>query len=244
MLRPLLLCVLLAPALATAMPPLEFDGPINAATAGRLHDYMDRGGKTIVINSEGGDVSTAIALAEKMARNGVELVVEHYCMSSCANYLFLGAPSKSLRPGAVLGFHGAPVGTSSSAAFRGLYEANNRFYAALEIDTALLNRSYQLTRLDTPVTSMTLVENGKESQFEKAEDMAEALMACRQRNHDCSFRVSRQGTSSTKVWFPSRAILEQHGVRGIGAYPYPATKAELQAIAASIGEELEVLGDH
>jgi hypothetical protein len=63
---------------------------------------------TIVIQSPGGSVASALDMAEHMGLFQKTLVVDGLCASSCANYLFLAARYKIVPDGAMVGWHGAP----------------------------------------------------------------------------------------------------------------------------------------
>lgn len=60
----------------------------------------------VVVSSGGGDVRAAIEMGLLLRDLGAHLVVRDLCLSSCANYLFSLAASKSVEPGTLLGFHG------------------------------------------------------------------------------------------------------------------------------------------
>jgi hypothetical protein len=81
--------------------------------------------ETVVVQSPGGSVASALDMAEHMGLFQKTLVVDGLCASSCANYLFLAARYKIVPDGAMLGWHGAPprpegwiapVGMTSTAA--------------------------------------------------------------------------------------------------------------------------------
>lgn len=58
------------------------------------------------ITSGGGAVKAGIALGHWVYEQNLTLVVEEYCLSSCANYVFPAAPRKRLLPGALVAWHG------------------------------------------------------------------------------------------------------------------------------------------
>ncbi|MGX6646430.1 hypothetical protein ACWCOP_00635 [Maricaulaceae bacterium MS644] len=65
-------------------------------------------------------MTQAIKLAEAVRASGATLVIHDRCLSSCANYLFLGVARRSIEGRTVLGFHSfisdlsAPPGWASS----------------------------------------------------------------------------------------------------------------------------------
>lgn len=64
--------------------------------------------KTIVVRSKGGDVEYSIDLALAMTKSRIDLIVDGYCFSSCANYVFLAANRKYVPHFALIAWHGAP----------------------------------------------------------------------------------------------------------------------------------------
>lgn len=76
-------------------------------------DFLDRvsghgtGIDTLVINSSGGETVGGMDVGEWVHENGVVVVVDTVCFSSCANYIFTAAPSKSIRENAFVGWHGS-----------------------------------------------------------------------------------------------------------------------------------------
>ncbi len=65
-------------------------------------------GAVIVLKSGGGDVAAALDLADAIVEKRLSIIVNRYCLSSCANYLFPAAKTKIVLDGGVVGFHGAP----------------------------------------------------------------------------------------------------------------------------------------
>jgi hypothetical protein len=100
-------------------------GEINRDMAASFKG-VDMGGiNTVVVQSPGGSVASALDMAEHMGLFQKTLVVDGLCASSCANYLFLSARYKIVPDGAMLGWHGAPprpegwiapIGMTSAAA--------------------------------------------------------------------------------------------------------------------------------
>lgn len=89
-----------------------FDGEIYSWTIREAAAWANRAGGDraahpgLVVRSPGGDASAAIALVEKLQRQGAQVIVVDYCMSSCANYFFAGLRRRYVVPGAMILFHG------------------------------------------------------------------------------------------------------------------------------------------
>ncbi|KNY39812.1 peptidase [Vibrio harveyi] len=62
--------------------------------------------KTLSITSDGGDVELGIALGEWVFDKKLDVEVEDYCLSSCANYIFTSGRYKYISNKAIIGFHG------------------------------------------------------------------------------------------------------------------------------------------
>lgn len=60
----------------------------------------------LVIQSGGGNVYAGMDLAEIMLEYQLDLVVDKFCFSSCANYVFIAGKNKFIQPNAILGWHG------------------------------------------------------------------------------------------------------------------------------------------
>ena len=96
----------------------------------------------IVIASLGGDVSSALDMAEAVYDSRASLVVAGPCLSSCANYVFLAARRKYVIPGGIVAWHGGvperPKGDSDPAA--PLIERSRAFTAKIGVNPALFER--------------------------------------------------------------------------------------------------------
>jgi len=68
--------------------------------------YRHPAPERLIITSDGGEVEAAIELASWVYNNKVDIAVEEYCLSSCANYVFPAGLNKMILPGAVVAWHG------------------------------------------------------------------------------------------------------------------------------------------
>ncbi|RZI99474.1 MAG: hypothetical protein EON90_11455 [Brevundimonas sp.] len=90
-----------------------FVGEISSASVDAAIRSLDRTeDKTLVITSAGGDPSAAIRLADALRQRGSTLEVARYCISVCAQFVAMGAPSVSVRPGSIVAFHNSAVAGS------------------------------------------------------------------------------------------------------------------------------------
>lgn len=88
---------------------IEYSGSITEAkndVAFALYDNAPIKPKRLVISSPGGAVDYGIQLGEWVLQNQLDVEVGDYCMSSCANYVFLAGNEKILGKHSFIGFHG------------------------------------------------------------------------------------------------------------------------------------------
>src|SRR5690606_2634725 len=79
-----------------------------------LDTYMEVKGKLsekheireVVVSSEGGSALAGMAIGLLIQREGLNVRVEGYCVSTCANYLFPAGREKILSREALIVFHG------------------------------------------------------------------------------------------------------------------------------------------
>ena len=109
---------------------INFDGA-TAHFAGTLTDFTvdcfldavrDHGQEIthLQINSPGGDTRSGRELGKWVFDNRITLIVDEFCFSSCANYIFTAAPEKIIRPDAIVGWHGGEQQARFIAASRGI----------------------------------------------------------------------------------------------------------------------------
>lgn len=60
----------------------------------------------LVISSSGGEINAGIKMGSWVFDNHIDVAVEKMCLSSCANYVFPAGRRKTIRPGAVVAWHG------------------------------------------------------------------------------------------------------------------------------------------
>lgn len=70
----------------------------------RLYQPGDR----LEIRSTGGDLFAGMAMGQFINEQGIPLEVKDYCISACANYVFLSSPRKTLNRNSLVIFHGGP----------------------------------------------------------------------------------------------------------------------------------------
>lgn len=125
---------------------LSFAGVINSATADEFLSLVNESTQKVIVNSAGGEVTAATKIGLELRRRKIELMVDGYCLSSCANYWAVSAPSVALVQG-VIGFHG---NLSSCIKFYGGMEGylNKDFNSDTSADhRAVVRRSVEVALL-------------------------------------------------------------------------------------------------
>lgn len=247
---------------------LHFQGAITPATATEMTAYLDGGIDTVIVTSGGGDGAAGLSIGKTFRQRHITVIVEKYCFSSCANYLFIGAVKKRLEPGAILGFHGGLTGSNppqlnaadyplSSTAelnsvrqqLRMLYAEEAAFFNSIGFDPALLKRSMGLTKLATSSHTIEVEVDGGVTQFPlDQQDQARNFIAKLDAEHKSyNYRVASGDESPSKFYFPSLATMQHYGVDGILSYPYPADAQQMEVMRSNLSKiasaELELVGD-
>ena len=88
---------------------LVYEGPISAKNNERaitLYEAAVDKPSTLVITSGGGNVDLGMDLGEFILEHDLDVKVNTFCFSSCANYVFTAGKNKWLGENAILGWHG------------------------------------------------------------------------------------------------------------------------------------------
>jgi hypothetical protein len=86
---------------------VTYRGPIGANSYAALMTVVGSAPvRTLQIRSGGGEVGNAIDIARWVHRNGVAVVVDGACFSSCSNYIFPVGREKHIVAGGIVGWHG------------------------------------------------------------------------------------------------------------------------------------------
>jgi hypothetical protein len=85
---------------------ITFKGSLVRGDCNKFKSVLEDSTNRMVVNSQGGSVEDGICIGQEMVRRKFEEVtVDGVCLSSCANYLFLGATKKIIKKG-IVGYHG------------------------------------------------------------------------------------------------------------------------------------------
>lgn len=64
----------------------------------------------VVVTSQGGHISSAIKIAERLNRDNKYVVAREVCISACASIIFVGTVNRYATKGAFIAFHGTQTG--------------------------------------------------------------------------------------------------------------------------------------
>lgn len=198
---------------------LFFDGRLLGSAADDLQRQLDM--KTegriqkIIIRSAGGNADVAVKVGEIVHKNGLDVQVNHYCISGCASFVFLAATRKIISPNSVVVFHTSASATRKVLVNSGLDAARSTFepfvnleeqlYAKLDVD--------QMLRFATIPAMIPLCVN--ENETKPATDPT---------------RYAVHWTYA--AWMPSKELLESTGVKNIEGV-WPRSREEAMKLASS-----------
>lgn len=234
---------------------LIFNGEINKKSYLEISQFLKKGGKRIIINSGGGDTRYGQKIGMEFFDNDVTLIVDKYCLSSCANYLFLGAKEKLIQPNGILGFHGGvgikiikskKIASSILLDLNTLIKNEKLFFEKIKVNYELINSSVPLTRSEVSFIDVEIEgkKNIKQTFNGNQEKLASDLIAkSLAEDPKAKFNMTMRNEIENTAYFPSEKTLLKYGVKGIEHYSYPENQVELNAMVKNLYEDLKVVGD-
>lgn len=105
---------------------LHYSGYLTAAANAQAMQQADAALQRLVIRSRGGDIDLGMELGRWVFDHGLDVEVDGYCLSSCANYVFPAGRQKILAADSQLGWHGGAMQADiefASAADEAAYRA-------------------------------------------------------------------------------------------------------------------------
>ena len=85
---------------------LSFRGEIDGDEFKRFNSFFNKNINNFVVNSVGGDIKQAILISEVLSKNGVKVIIDGICGSSCANYFFVAGKQRKISKNSFLLYHG------------------------------------------------------------------------------------------------------------------------------------------
>lgn len=117
---------------------LVFNGIINQPSYDHFRRTVvarDADIKTIQVRSSGGETSLSIEMGEWIHARGLDVVVDDYCFSSCANYIFTAGRNKVIREDSIVAWHGSNLTSEYMANDQGITldeQLKQQFDASME----------------------------------------------------------------------------------------------------------------
>lgn len=151
---------------------LRISGPIETGDAAIVQTEISRlsGTPNVLISSAGGDAREALIIAKEIRDRKANITIEGYCLSACAQYLFVAGIEKTIRPNALLGFHGTPTSMYQNLMnsskrqkimlFKKQAENEQKFYRQIGVNETLLSLSRQVLE---PMCVIELTHNGRDA---------------------------------------------------------------------------------
>lgn len=99
---------------------LNYRGILSAAANEKLfalYSHADPKPTVLAISSGGGNTNLGMDVGEWIAANKLDVVIERYCASSCANYIFTAGNNKYLYRDSIVLWHGSSLRMSPSENF-------------------------------------------------------------------------------------------------------------------------------
>ncbi len=234
---------------------LAFRGNISEGSVLALQDQIDANTTSIYITSVDGDMIEAMRLGKLLRERNLELVIQSYCLSRCAQYVFTASPRKSLNKNALLGFTKIKPIDNADALREQFGKLDNSLLNLTELRTNTMSaeqlnltewRYFKelnilpnvLSLFDQKLaeaigsqknlTSKAVLE--APSSFSAVENIAVPNQI--DRNIMRASRPRSSGKAEIKaeqaVYFPSLSVLESVGIKGVQHYVYPQTVDELR----------------
>lgn len=127
---------------ATYVVGLPLSGSVNDRMATKIEWALRLGIRSFVVDSPGGSPEAGNRIAALFLETPVRVEVKGKCFSACANFVFLFAAEREIRPGSLVAFHHSSIALVEYAKSNGVQPTD---YAIREADilTELL-RTYDL----------------------------------------------------------------------------------------------------
>lgn len=169
---------------------LTFSGSIAADEFERFQEKYSADVRTLHVKSTGGVAIVGLQIGEVLAQNpDLTVIVDDYCMSSCANYLFTAAKNKLIRD-ALVGMHGNI--------------------------TTIVNSEEQadfMRRLAEEDPEKHQQETQSQQQYLQRERRFLQSLGIRQELFDKSAEMT--SSAEYQMYIPDRQIMDDHGIKNI-----------------------------
>lgn len=233
-----------------------------------LKDALTDSTTTLIVRSQGGSLLEGVRIGSLIVDRKLSVEVDGYCLSSCANNLFLAGHTKRLRAGAVLGFHGSMnLSQKQIETFSAMSEAE--LQASLEktepnFDDLALHEWQLLRKLQLePSIHVSLMEKleaalppnqvdwivaigRKKYAVRDGLDVEDRIVKLLRRKltslsqlRSMDINIKRDNPYGDAMFFPMQSTLERFGVKEILEYSYPSDELELKTRAKVLVEKYD-----
>jgi len=213
---------------------IRLDGPIDAESYADFKRVADGGFNKVILRSGGGLELIALKIAERIAEKDVEIEIDGYCFSACANFLALAGRRLVVPCDSLIGWHGSHS-------------------LKTEDEVRDVHRTHEHPEELTETYLRWLDElRVREQNFYRRIDVCHELLADSvrvpahafpQQEPEVSFTfdpvtgeftVSRR-SETAGVWIPTARVLEKYGIRTVGFCPKYDDPAHIEAVVSSLG---------
>lgn len=200
-------------------------GPIDSGVLASYRAMQSTSVATrLYIDSSGGDVPSAIAIADDLRKRGTRLIVAGRCFSACANYIFTGTVRQDVLPGSLIGIHSSLL----------QYDGNH------DVTTMPVRHAQQLEKRDADGNIKKQVRA-----IEKLEENFYSRIGLSSKNfqtfesYQARFELAAgkkyPGCRKIDMWILSKNALQNMGISGMNVIWTPATAQEAAALSNDLG---------
>lgn len=177
---------------------------------------------TLFIDSAGGEISSAIAIADDLRKRGIRLVVAGKCFSACANYIFTGAVQKDVLPGSLIGIHSSQIQYYTDIKIFVAPQRDHQKIEALDKDGNIKKQLLEKARQENFFYSKVGLSRENFEVFDNYQQRVERFG--RGNNADCK---------DIDVWILSNVELQDMKITGMKSIWAPKTLLEATKISTS-----------
>lgn len=189
---------------------IVFEGEINTDTYNQFVAISKETFTKVELKSFGGNPNIALKIATSLSEKKVEIIVDDYCFSACANYLALSGKTLILSCNALIGWHGSPS-LESYIEVRKRFSNNNAPKELVNLYIKWLqdfkNREtkfFNKQKINPKLISNSVVIPSK---HEKKNDNSVNFSL-----DELTGEYSITRTETATLWLPTKKILEDYGL--------------------------------
>ncbi len=197
-----------------------YSGRITAAGVERFKSEASAGATILEITSGGGDETASLDMADEVRRRGMTVVVRNFCMSGCANAVFVAGKRRILLDGAVIGLHGSAIANRDS--YIALHET---VPTAINMSSSRYEELYKSQRISIRLLQCAAMNIGQTTKFIDVADPSTG-------------KKTRGWISQKSLWAPSDAALKRFGLNFERKGGWPTTGEERAAFLSAAGVNL------